>query len=129
MAVSYAIEGGLLRLTFEGKYAPEDIIREFLAGLADPACPNPVPLLVDVTRSESLATRVPQEIRHVAEYLGPYAGRIGGRCAVVANKDLYFGLSRMGSVYSEGVGVKASVFRDVPAALEWLGHSPSAHDR
>ena len=110
-------------MTFEGKYEPQDIIREFLAAIADPACPDPAALLVDVTKSESLENRAPQEIRQVAEYIGPYAKRIGGRCAIVASRDLHFGLSRMGSVYSEGVGVETAVFRDIPAALEWLGVS------
>ncbi len=129
MAVSYTIEGGLLRLKLEGQYEPQDIIREFLAGIADPACPNPVALLVDVTASESLGTREPQEIRQVAEYLGPYAKRIGGRCAIVASRDLHFGLSRMGSAYTEGVGVETAVFRDASSALEWLGVSPSQVSR
>jgi hypothetical protein len=41
--------------------------------------------------------------------------------AVVAASDVHFGLSRLGSVYSEGVGVEAQVFREVESALAWLG--------
>lgn len=104
-----------------GSYDPEDIVRQFLAALAEPGCPDPVALLVDVTKSESMGSRSPSQIRYVAEFLGPYSGRIGGRCAVVATEDLHFGLGRMGSVYSEGVGVEAAIFRDPEAAREWLG--------
>jgi hypothetical protein len=62
----------------------------------------------------------------VAEFLGPYAGRIGGRVAVVAPSDVHFGLSRMGAVHSEQVGVAARVFRTADEALRWLGPPPPA---
>jgi hypothetical protein len=51
--------------------------------------------------------------------------RIGGRCAVVAQSDVHFGMSRMGTAYSENVGVVARVFREPEAALAWLGVEPS----
>jgi len=121
MSVSYTIEKSLLRLTLEGEYAPEDIVRQFLAAIDDPKCPKPAALLVDVTRSASLATRPVEQIRMIAERLGEFTERIGGRCAVLASSDVNFGLSRLGSVYSEGVGVSTSVFRDLPEALAWLG--------
>jgi hypothetical protein len=121
VAVSYAIDKNLLKLTLEGEYVPEDIVREFMAAMDDPECPRPVALLVDVSRSGSLATRSVEDIRRVAERLGDYKERVGGRCAVLAASDVNFGLSRLGSVYSEGVGVSTSVFRDLPEALAWLG--------
>jgi hypothetical protein len=121
MPVTYSLIGSLLTLNLEGQYEPGDIIAQFQAGLADPRCPGQVALLVDVSQSESLETRAPQEIRQVAEYLKPYRERIGGRCAIVATRDVHFGLSSMGAAYSEGVGVEAAVFRDSKSALEWLG--------
>lgn len=123
MAVSYALRGPLLQMNLSGTYDPEDVVREFLAALSDPACPNPVALLVDVTRSESLASRSPSQIRYVAEFLGPYVKRIGGKCAVVAVEDIHFGLGRMGSVYSENVGIEAAIFRQEEDARRWLGLS------
>lgn len=123
MAVSYSLSGPLLQMNLAGTYDPEDVVREFLAALSDPACPNPVALLVDVTRSESLGSRSPSQIRYVAEFLGPYAKRINGRCAVIAAEDLHFGLGRMGSVYSENVGIEAAVFRQEGEARRWLGVS------
>jgi hypothetical protein len=119
--VNYSLIGPLLKLNLEGHYEPGDIISQFLAALADPRCPAKVSLLVDVTQSDSLETRAPQEIRRVAEYLGPYRERIGGRCAVVAARDLHFGLSSMGSAYIEGIGIEAGIFRDTKSALDWLG--------
>ncbi len=120
MAVTYRIVGDLLEMAFVGDYLPDDIPRQFLAALNDPACPKRVALFVDVTRSTSLAARSSEDIKRVAEFLGPYSDRIGGRCAVLATEDIHFGLSRMGSVYSAGVGVETRVFRDRDEALAWL---------
>jgi hypothetical protein len=120
LPVSYALSGALLRLDLKGQYEPKDIIEQFLAGLADPGCPKKVSLLVDVTRSVVLETRAAQEIRRIAEFLAPYRDRIG-RCAVIAERDVHFGLGRVGSAYSEDVGVEAGVFRDLESALRWLG--------
>lgn len=120
MAVQYSIHQGVITMEFVGIYEPRDVIRRFLDALSDPACPTPAALLIDVSRSESLATRPAADIRMVAEFLGPYADRIGGRCAVVAPTDVHFGLSQMAAIHSEGVGVAAQVFRTAEEALKWL---------
>ena len=121
MPVMYTIQGRLLRMDLVGNYAPQDVPRVFLAALDDPACPRPAALLLDVALSDSLAKHVPEEIRRVAEFLGPFSERIGGQVAVVATSNAHFGLSQMGAVFSEGVGVKARVFRNREDALQWLG--------
>lgn len=120
MPVTWSIEGDLVRMNFEGHYEPKDIIDSFEAALTDPRCPEEFFMLVDATKSESLGKRSPSDIRYVAEYLGPYRNRIHGRVAVVARSGLHFGLSRMGSAYSDNVGVTADVFLTIPEALEWL---------
>jgi len=120
MPVSYEIRDAVLRLNLDGEYEPESVLQTFLDAIADPKCPKRVDLLVDVSRSASLAKRAPGEIQTVAESLGPFGERIGGRCAIVANDDLQFGLTRMGSAYSGSVGVDVQVFRDPEAALAWL---------
>jgi hypothetical protein len=121
MPVNYAIQGKYVTLELVGKYLPDDVIKAFERAMSDPKCPNPAALMVDVRRSETLATTPVPEIRRVAEYIGPFAARVGGRVAVVASSDVHFGLSRLGSVYTEGVGVDAQVFRDVESAAAWLG--------
>jgi hypothetical protein len=121
MPVIHAWGGALLRIGFVGTYEPEDILRQFEAALAEAPTQDKVALLVDTTKSEVLGTRTPGQIRLVAQALAPYAERIGGRCAIVATEDIHFGLSRMGSVYSESVGVETEVFRTEDEALAWLG--------
>lgn len=125
MAVTYSFHGTLLKMEFIGKSEPDDVIEAFEAAMKDPACPNPAALLVDVSRSETLATVPVADIRRVAEHLGPFSARVGGRAAVVASSDVHFGLSRLGSVYSQNVGVEVQVFRDLESAAVWLGVNPS----
>ena len=120
MAVTYSIRDEVLTMDLSGVYESQDVVRTFLTALEDAKCPSPVALLVDVSQSESLATRPGAEIRAVAEFLEPFSDRIGGRCAVVAPKDVQYGLSQMGSAHAERVGIASRVFRSRQAALEWL---------
>ena len=131
MPVTWSIEGDLARMNFEGHYEPQDIVDAFQAVIADPRCPEEFYMLVDTTKSESLGKRSPADIRYVAEYLGPYRKRIHGRVAIIARSGLHFGLSRMGSAYSDNVGVSADVFLTAPDAVEWLrsGAPPGSKSR
>jgi hypothetical protein len=121
MPVIHRWDGALLRMNLVGAYEPEDILRQFEAALAEAPTQDKVALLLDTTKSEVLGTRTPAQIRVVAQALAPFAERIGGRCAIVATEDIHFGLSRMGSVYSESIGVETEVFRNEDEALAWLG--------
>lgn len=126
MSVSYSLDRGLLHITAHGEYEPADIPRAFSAGLADRLCPNPVAVLLDVQGSTALARRSPEQIRLIAEYLAPYAERIGRRCAVVVANPVQQSLGRMGAAWCEGVGVEARVFLRHEAARAWLvgGEAP-----
>ncbi len=124
MPASYKLKADLLKIELVGATRADDVISTFVQAIHDPQCPTPVSLLLDVRQSQTLETQSVPEIRRVAEYLGPYAARIGGRAAVVAASDVHFGLSRLGSVYSESVGVEVQVFRDLESAVTWLGTKP-----
>ncbi len=60
---------------------------------------------------------------------------VGTRRAIVAASDVALGLSRMFSLYAEGVGQNVRVFRTEPDALSWLnspiqlGQEPDFLDR
>jgi hypothetical protein len=126
MPVEHSFRAGVLTIAAVGVYEPSDLVHAFLAAMNDPACPRPVAMVFDVSRSESLATRPTDEIRKIAGFLGPYADRIGGRVAVVAPSDVHFGLSRLGAAHSEKAGVDAQIFRTMAEALKWLGVPDSA---
>ena len=66
----------------------------------DPAFPpENARLLLDVTRSKSLADRPVDDLRRVAEYLAKRGDRVGHRCAILAESDVHFGLMRMAVVH------------------------------
>ena len=67
---------------------PRYVLERDAAALGDPACSVPVALLLDVTRSEVLATRTPEQIRYVAQYLEPYAERYRRLLHALAHDEL-----------------------------------------
>ena len=121
MPVTVGFQGNVLRIQCVGEYEPEEVTGGFRAAIEDASSPKRVALLLDVTQSLSLKRRTPDEIRYVAEFLGPYAERIGGRCAVVVGTTLAYGFSRLGSAYTERIGVESEIFHDSDSALAWLG--------
>lgn len=125
MPVTYRFDQDVLEMEFLGDCPPDDVIKTFHLALDDPACPPTFLMLVDVSRSSSLATRASEDIIRVAAYLGPFKDRVK-RVAVVATEDVHFGLSRMGAVYSESAGVVTTVFRRRDEAVAWLRGGSSA---
>lgn len=43
------------------------------------------------------------------------------KCAIVANRDLVFGFSRMWEILAEDTNLTKMVFRDIKDAMNWLG--------
>jgi hypothetical protein len=97
------------------------VTRCILDALSDPDCPNVVALLMDVTRSTSLADRSPAQVRYVCRFLGSHASRIDGRCAFVVASDAEHSMVRLGAAYAASVGVEIQGFRNEAAARDWLG--------
>ena len=64
-------------------------------------------------KSEDIENIVDQDKRN--EYLFDQS-----KCAIVADNDLVFGLSRMWEAYSEDTKIKAMVFRNIEDSLRWL---------
>lgn len=124
MAVTYVFDGNVFRMNLEGVYPPQEIIDTFDRALADPRFPNDARFLLDVTRSESLAGRTVDDLRRVVDHFGPRAGRVGRRCALVAQSAVHFGLMRMAAAFSETYGVDTRVFRTVKEAVDWLKRDP-----
>ena len=127
MPVSYSLRGTLLRIDCVDLYEPEEIVACFDAAMDDPDCPRPAALLLDVTRSRSLADRKTHDVIRVARHLEGYVTRIGGRCAVLAASNVQFGLSRVGAAHVGTSGIEARVFRELGAALQWLDVPAAGH--
>lgn len=81
--------------------------------------PRPTPLLIDLSRSESHATRSPGEVAHSGRHFGALRHRIE-RVALVTAPDVAFGLGRQASAYAQLEGVPVRVFVEREEALAWL---------
>ncbi len=82
----------------------------------------PMNLLVDL-RETSSSSRNPEAILSFAELVETKLADITARTkvAVVAPKDLSFGLARMYEIFSDSVNWSFVVFRAMDAAVAWLG--------
>jgi len=74
-------------------------------------------------------TTVPesQDLREVTQAVKRLTDRVGlGSCAIVASRDVLFGMSRMFEVFAEGLFARTHVFRERRDAERWLASSRSA---
>jgi hypothetical protein len=64
----------------------------------------------------------PGDIRRVVDFVSRHReARCGGKSAVVASRDVDYGMARIAQVHLEPLGVELGVFRDLQEAEEWLG--------
>ena len=125
VAADYRFDGRLFHLILSGDYTPEDVRASVTEGMADPRFGNDAWFLMDVTRSDSLAGRTPEDIRAMAQFLSARSDRFGRRIGIAAGSPVNFGLMRMAAAYSEWGGMRPGVFHSVDEALQWLaGDAP-----
>ena len=120
MPVRYTFSGNLFRLNLEGSYTPEEIMKMFMNALDDPLFPEEARFLLDVRKSSVLSERSFNDIKSVAQFFAAHSDRVSGYCAIVADKEVHYGLSRMGASLAEISGTKVEVFRDINEAILWL---------
>ena len=115
--LNYGFEGGVLTVGTRGRYTVEAYLALMGRALSDPACPERVCVLVD--SSQTGVVRRPDEMREVADHLARFSGRITA-LAVLAPRDVHFGLTRIAAARGEAQGLLIEAFRDRHAALAWL---------
>lgn len=120
MPVRYTFSGNLFRVNLEGSYTPEEIMETFMNALNDPLFPEDARFLLDVRKSSELSERSYSDIRSVAQFFAAHSDRVSGQCAIVADKEVHYGLSRMGATLAETSGARVEVFRDINAAILWI---------
>jgi hypothetical protein len=106
-------------------YAPADVQKTLLEGLADPRTSDVIGLLFDVTRSKSLRIRTSDDIIAMGYFLAQHADSYARRVALVGFDDFPYGMMRMGRVTLEHEGITSEVFREETAARTWLLEDPS----
>jgi hypothetical protein len=109
----------LIRTTCTGAVNLGEVSQHFRALEAERELPDPLDVLLDL----SVTAAVPdaEQIQLIAAEIRRLLGRIHwGVCAIVATRDLVFGVSRVLEVRAEDAFVATRVFRDSDAAEAWI---------
>jgi len=121
MPVTYSIDADrrMIRTTCSGKVAFQEVIDHLRALERDPACPDRVNVLLDLSATETLP-----ESRQVTA-VSAELGRTGmivrfDACAIVASSDALFGMMRMFEVMAQEHFRASRVFRSTAEAEAWL---------
>ena len=120
MPVEYRYEPSIVVIEMIGEYSLQELSQTILNSLSDSNCPAEPFMLLDISRSTSINNRSNQQIQSITQLIISLKGRIGNKIALVALKDLPYGLMRMSSVGSEDRGFESKVFRDIKQAIQWL---------
>jgi hypothetical protein len=122
MPIHYEIEGasGFIQTTCSGPVTLEEVMEHFRTLRADPRLPAHPDVLLDLRETTSVPDR--EQIRSAAEGAGQLADVVRwGACAIVASRDVMFGMSRMFEVFAEQHFEATQVFRELGDAVAWLG--------
>lgn len=120
MALVYRMEDRCIVLASQGHVAYEEGLQVFSAAItAAQASPfSSWHILFDITASEE--DRSEQELRGIASFIAANKEILSGRCAIVADDPLHFGLSRMFQAYCASLDVAVEVFDQLSTARSWL---------
>jgi hypothetical protein len=119
--ITHTIADGIVYLEYFGKVTSHHIIQSREAFLADPDYAVGMSFLVDLSGA-SLESLTLDELRRVGDHGRNIDERLGNHCtAIVAPRDLEYGVSRMFEILGERPNLRLQVFRDRGEALAWLG--------
>ena len=121
MPVSYVFVQDVIVITFVGVVTDKELLEAQTTLFADPLFVGDSPRLVDASQVTEmrLSERL---IRHVAQ--AAYDRGLRRSALVASDKSVVFGLMRMYAQYAGHATVE--VFREAPAAIEWLRVDPAA---
>jgi hypothetical protein len=128
MPLTYSIElnGSLILATASGTVTNQDL-SDYVSALAKDVRVKPgMKELIDL-RGAAGAEVTSNGLISLATFSVSQKERFRGtRCAIVADRDLAFGLAKMYEAYSkgEGIPVERKVFREFDEACKWLGIDP-----
>jgi len=121
MPVTYEINTTrrLIHTHCVGPVTLEEVLGHFTELIQDPACPDHLDVLLDLTETTSLPTS--NQLRAVSSEIARVSPRVQfGRCAIVTSNDAWFGTARMFEVYAVNYFRATDVFRTVNDAVLWL---------
>jgi hypothetical protein len=129
MPISYQIDGtaGLIRTRCWGEVVIDEVRSHFQTLVRDPNLTGRPDVFLDLREMNSLPTA--DEIREASEIIARLPATVRfGACAIIAQRDALYGMSRMFSVFAEQFFSAISAFRSAPEAEAWL-REQRAHRR
>lgn len=119
--VTYTIDAKerLIRTRCSGFVNVEEVTEHFRELASDPACPDYLDVLLDLSSINSLPDK--RELQAVTVELGRVRARVRfGLCAIVVERLVLYGMLRMFSVMAQDYFSSIRVFRDIAEAEAWL---------
>lgn len=109
----------LIRTACSGAVSLDEVLQHFRALEAERNLPDPLDVLLDLSAIETVPES--DQILRIAAEIGRLLGKVRwGLCAIVATRDLVFGVSRVFEVRTEDSFSATQVFRDAGSAEKWL---------
>ncbi len=119
MPVTYYIDQGILYTRCAGNATFREVLDHFRVLEEDPALPNSLDVLLDLTQLDSLPES--SQLRSVSSEIGRISDKVRFEAlAVVASSDVLYGLCRMFEVYAQPHFRTIQVFRQLQEAAEWI---------
>lgn len=121
MPISYTIEkaAGLVRTRCYGEVTLAEVLNHFQILKDDPDRASHVDVLLDLR--DVIQSPTADQIREASHGLEVLSGTLSfGYCAIVASRDVVFGLARMWAVFVERLFTQIEVFRSATEAEIWL---------
>jgi hypothetical protein len=121
MGVTYRLQGKVLRFEFKGGTPALDVYARFHSAYQTYNLPDDATILVDLRGSTSLASRTPEVVRMLSEFVIKHPARPGDKIAIMLPASEKARLEPLISEVADGSEVYVASFDDEKEALEWLG--------
>jgi len=110
----------LVRFTIRGVMDSDEMLASVDKALAQLDDKGGYDILSDHRLVDKPAT--PEQVKLLMAHLAVNGQRLrGARCAVIVGNEASYGMMRMMSVRAEQLGIDVGVFRELEAALQFLG--------
>jgi hypothetical protein len=121
MPVTYTIDQTRRRIHTRctGDVTLIEVVDHFDALAQDPACPDRLDVLLDLTDQSSIPAT--SQLRLVTRKIEEVSSKVRfGNCAIVAPGNILYGMIRVFTALSEGQFGSVRVFRAIDEARTWL---------
>ena len=110
---------GVLVVTIDGDYTPDELSRAGERALARDDVPSPVAVLLDMSGAAGVENKSSDDLRRTGEFFGERQ-EIMTCVAVLTPSDVAYGLMGSGGDFAASTGIPSRPFRDRAHAIEWL---------